>query len=158
MKFKIILLLAIFFTTLSFAQTDNIEKTQTNTLKVKATETEPMGYNRVEMPPLALNCKTKWKLEKRQKCTREFINDYINRKLNTKLVSELGLTGFFKIDITFTIDKDGKTKNISATGGPEIMNLNAEEVIQTLPQLSPAMHKGELVEVFYKVPVAFQIN
>jgi protein TonB len=158
MKTKIIFLLIIQFTTFCFAQTVEAEKLLTNTEEVKAVESEPMPYNRVELPPLAPNCKEKWKPEKKQKCTREFINSYINRRLNTDLVSELGLTGFFRIDLTFTIDKEGKSKNISATGGPEIMNQNAMEVIQTLPQLTPAMHNGELVEVYYKVPIAFSIQ
>lgn len=158
MKTKITLLLAILFTTISFAQTSDTEKPQANSQEITTDEAEPIGYNHVDVPPLAPNCKTKWKLEKRQTCTREFINGYINRKLNTDLVSELGLTGFVKIEVTFTIDKEGRSKNISATGGPEIMNQNAVEVIETLPQLSPAMNNGELVEVFYKVPIAFSIN
>lgn len=157
MKTKITLLLAILIATISFAQTSKTEKPQAVTQDVTTNEAEPVPFQLVEIPPLAPKCKTKWKVEKQKKCTSRFISDHVNRKFNTNLVSELGLTGLIRIDIFFTIDKDGKPKNISAAGGPEIINQHAIEVIQNLPQLTPAMQNGELVEVAYKMPVVFQI-
>ncbi len=157
MKTKITLLLAIFFAAISFAQNSETEKPQTISEKVTASEPEPMPFKLADVPPLAPDCKAKWKVEKQQKCTQIFISSHVNRKFNTELVSELGLTGRIKIDVTFTIDKEGKPKNISATGGPEIMNQHAVEVIEILPRLTPAMHNGEVVEVSYNMPIVFDI-
>ena len=152
MKTKITLLFAFILTTISFAQTAETE------ISTEATVKEPIPFQIVEVPPLAPDCKVKWKVEKQKKCTLDFILNHVNRKLNTNLVSELGLTGFFRIDVTFTIDKEGKPKNVSASGGPEIMNQNAVEVIQALPTFTPAMHKGEAAEVYFKFPIAFDIQ
>lgn len=158
MKIKTTILLAIFFTAICFSQNTETETPQINTEKATATETQPMPFKLAEFPPLAPDCKEKWKIEKQQNCTRNFILNHVNRKLNTNLVSELGLTGFVRIDVTFTIDKEGNPKNISASGGPEILNQNAIEVLKTLPQLTPATHHGELVEIYLKFPVALDIR
>ena len=157
MRTKITLLLAIFFAAISFAQNSETEKPQTNSEKVTASEPEPMPFKFADVPPLAPDCKAKWKVEKQQKCTQIFISSHVNRKFNTELVSELGLTGRIKIDVTFTIDKEGKPKNISATGGPEIMNQHAVEVIKLLPQFQPALQEGKPIEVSYHLPVMFDI-
>lgn len=92
MKIKTALLLAIFFTTICFSQTNETEKPQTNSEKVTASEPEPMPFKLADIPPLAPDCKAKWKVEKQQKCTQIFISSHVNRKFNTELVSELGLT------------------------------------------------------------------
>ncbi|MCZ4318926.1 energy transducer TonB [Aequorivita viscosa] len=158
MKTHISLLVLILLTTIGFAQTIIAEKPQIKTEEFTANEAKPMAFNLAEVLPLASGCKAKWKVEKQRECTRKFIMNHINRNLNTDLVSELGLTGFFKIDVSFTIDKAGNIKNISATGGPEIMNQNAVEVIKMLPQFTPAMHNGEMVAVYLKFPIAFDIQ
>jgi len=158
MKTKITLLLSILLTTISFSQTNETEKPQTNTAKVTITEPQPIPFKLVEVPPLAPDCKAKWKLEKQQKCTLSYIFGHVNRKLNTDLVSEISLTGLISIDVTFTIDKEGNPKNITASGGPEVLNQNAIEVLQTLPQLAPGMHNGETVEVYLKFPIALDIR
>lgn len=157
MKTSITLLFAIFFTTISFAQTSEKGKPQTNSQETTTNEAEPIPFQLVEVPPLAPKCKPKWKVEKLRKCTSRFISDHVNRKFNTTLVSDLGLTGLIRIDITFVIDKEGKPKNISASGGPEIINQHAVEVIQNLPQLTPATQNDEVVEIAYKMPVVFEI-
>ena len=158
MKTKIILLLYIFLTTISFSQTIETEKTETYTEEVRVSEPKPIAFKLVDVPPLAPDCNAKWKLEKLQKCTLNYIFGHVNRKLNTDLVSELGLTGLIRIDVTFTIDKEGNPKDITASGGPEILNQNAIGVLQTLPQLIPAIHQGEIVEVYLKFPVALDIR
>lgn len=64
MKTKITILFAILFISFSFSQTTEIDKPNENSVDVKSPQSEPMGYNRVEVPPLAPNCKAKWKSEK----------------------------------------------------------------------------------------------
>ncbi len=147
MKTKIVLLFSFLFTASIFAQDIAIVKSKS----------EPIPFQLVEIPPLAPDCKVKWKIEKQKKCTKEFIINHVNRKFNVELAPELGLTGRIRIDVTFIIDKEGKPKDINATGGPEIMNQEAIEVIQNLPQLTPASQNGETVEIIYKLPILFDI-
>ena len=55
------------------------------------------------------------------------------------------------------IDTNGKPINITATGGPEIMNKNAIEVIGLLPNLKPGTKDGKPINVSYKMPLMFQV-
>lgn len=157
MKTKILLFLLILLTTIGFAQTTETEKAQNDTEEISPNESEPIPFKLVEVPPLGPDCKAKWKREKQKDCTAKFIINHINRKFNTELASDLGLTGRIRIDVSFIIDKEGKSIYITATGGPDIMNQEAIEVIQKLPQLTPAMQNGKTVEVSYKLPILFDI-
>lgn len=114
-------------------------------------------FNEVENPPLAPDCKSKWDVEKRKECTNKFIQQHVMRKFNTDLAAEVGLTGKIKIMIEFVIDTNGKPININATGGPEIMNQNAIEVIGLLPNLEPGTKEGKPINVSYKMPLNFMI-
>ncbi|WP_458629237.1 energy transducer TonB [Winogradskyella sp. PC D3.3] len=114
-------------------------------------------YSLVENPPLAPDCKAKWSLEKRQECTRNYINRFVSRKFNTDLAAEVKVTGKIKINIEFVIDTNGKPVNITATGGPEIMNQNAKDVIGLLPDLAPGTQNENPVNVLYKMPLIFHI-
>ena len=118
---------------------------------------EIVDFKDVENPPLAPDCKSKWDIEKQKKCTNKFIQQHVMRKFNTDLAAEVGLTGKVKIMIEFVIDTNGKAINITANGGPEIMNQNAIDVIGILPNLKPATKNGEPINVSYKLPLNFYV-
>jgi hypothetical protein len=115
-------------------------------------------FMEAENPPLAPDCKPKWDIDKKQKCTNKFIQQHVMRKFNTDLAGDVGLTGKVKIMIEFVIDINGKPVNINANGGPEIMNQNAIEVIGLLPNLKPGMKDGKPINVSYKMPLIFQVH
>ncbi|WCO00235.1 energy transducer TonB [Psychroserpens ponticola] len=117
-----------------------------------------IDFKEIENPPLAPDCKSKWKVEKQKECTNKFIQRHVMRKFNTELAGDVGLTGRIKIMIEFIIDTNGKPININATGGPEIMNQNAIDVIGLLPDMKPGMKDGEPINVSYKMPLIFQVQ
>ena len=125
---------------------------------IELNENEIVPFPIVDNPPLAPDCKTKWKVEKRKECTSNFIQHHVQRKFNTELAGDLGIVGRIRIDLEFVIDKSGKAVNITATGGPELMNQNAIDVISTLPNLEPATHNGGIVNVSYKLPILFYVE
>lgn len=124
---------------------------------VEISENDIVPFNIVENPPLAVDCKTKWKVQKQRECTVSFIQKHLQRKFNTELAGDLGITGRIRIEINFIIDKNGETVNITASGGPELMNQNAIDVIASLPKLSPAIQNGETVNVSYFLPLLFMV-
>jgi len=121
-------------------------------------ENEIVPFPIVDNPPLAPDCKTKWKVEKRKECLSDFIQHHVQRKFNTELAGDLGIVGRIRIDLEFVIDKNGKAVNITATGGPDLMNQNAIDVISILPNLEPATHNGKIVNVSYKLPILFYVE
>ena len=115
-------------------------------------------FDIVEEPPLAPACKPKWSKEKKKKCTRDFIAKHIQRKFNTGLAGDLGLTGRVRIEIKFVIDTTGKVINAYASGGPEPMNQNGEEVISQLANLLPGTKNGKPIYVSYMMPLIFVVQ
>ncbi len=120
-------------------------------------KTNVIEFQDAENPPLAPECKENWDSEKKRNCTNKFINRHLMRKFNTDLALDVNETGKIKIMITFIIDAEGKAINIEATGGPEILNKHAIEVVGLLPTLTPATKDDKPVNVSYKLPFTFFI-
>lgn len=136
---------------------ETVDYTKSELVNKEIDESQIIEFNELENPPLAPDCKSKWDIEKRKKCTSKYINMHVARKFNTDLAAEVDVTGKIKINIEFVIDTNGRPINITANGGPEIMNQNAIEVIGLLPDLKPGTNKGKPVNVLYKMPLVFQI-
>lgn len=137
---------------------ENVDYSETKLVTKKIDKSQIIEFKEVENPPLAPGCKSKWDLEKRRKYTIKYFNRHVAKKFNINLASELGLSGKIKIDIEFVIDTDGKPINITANGGPEIMNQNAIEVIGLLPDFKSETKNGKPVNVLYKLPLIFRIT
>lgn len=136
---------------------ETVDYTKSELINKEIDESEIIDFKEIENPPLAPECKSKWDVEKKKKCTSKYINMHVARKFNTDLAAEVDVTGKIRINIEFVIDTNGSPINITANGGPEIMNQNAIEVIGLLPDLKPGTIDGEPVNVFYKMPLVFQI-
>lgn len=136
---------------------ERVDYSKVDLINKEIDKSQMVEFNEVENPPLASDCKSKWDVEKRKECTNKFIQQHVMRKFNTDLAAEVGLTGKIKIMIEFIIDTNGKAINITASGGPEIMNQNAIEVIGLLPDFRPGTRDGKPINVSYKMPLTFQI-
>ena len=120
-------------------------------------DTSIIEFKDSENPPLAPECEAKWDSDKKRDCTNKYIQNHLRRKFNLDLLGEVKQTGKVKIMITFIIDTDGKAINIEATGGPDILNENAVDVIGLLPNFKPATKDGEPINVSCKMPLQFFI-
>ena len=138
-------------------KTESIDYSKAELIEKEIDESQIIEYKEAENPPLAPECKEKWDVEKRKECTNKYIQMHVARKFNTDLAADVGLTGKIKIMIEFIIDTNGKPINITASGGPEIMNQNAIDVIGLLPNLRPGTKNGKPINVSYKMPLVFQI-
>jgi len=108
-------------------------------------------------PPLAPNCKKEWDTERNKKCLSKFISMHVNKNLNLDLARKANIKGVVKMEINFVIDKEGRPVNITASGGPAIMNEDAINVINNLPKMEPGKIDGIPVNVKYKMPVSFMV-
>lgn len=135
----------------------SIDYSKAELINKEIDELQIVAFKEAENPPLAPDCKSKWNVEKKQECTNKFIQQHVMRKFNTELALDIGLSGKVKIIIEFVIDTTGKPINITATGGPEIMNQNAIEVIGLLPNFKPGTKEGKPVNVSFKMPLMFQV-
>lgn len=136
---------------------EKVDYSKVELINKEIDKSQIVEFMEAENPPLAPDCKSKWDIDKKQNCTNKFIQQHLMRKFNTDLAADVGLSGEVKIMIVFVIDTNGKPININATGGPEIMNQNAIEVISLLPNLEPGRKEGKPINVSYKMPLNFII-
>jgi len=96
--------------------------------------------------------------EEAKKCFSQKISQHVGQNFNTKLGSNLGLTGTQKIYVKFKIDNTGNVVNIKVRGPHLELEKEALRVINTLPKMTPGIQDGVPVSVMYSLPIAFKIK
>ena len=91
-------------------------------------------------------------------CMSKKISDFVNKKFNTELASELGLSGRQRINVIFKIDKTGAITGIRARAPHPGLEKEAERVISQLPKMQPGKQRGKPVNVPYSLPIVFQVQ
>ena len=114
--------------------------------------------NLVQVVPIYPGCEKKKSNDERRKCMSEKINKLIQRKFNTDLGSEFGLSGKQVIRTVFKIDKAGKVTGIRIRAPHPALEKEAMRVINIIPEMTPAKQQDKNVGVTYTLPIVFQVN
>ena len=91
-------------------------------------------------------------------CMSKKISDFVNKKFNTELASELGLSGRQRINVIFKIDKSGDVVGIRARAPHPGLEKEAARVIGLLPKMQPGKQRVKVVTVPYSLPIVFQVQ
>ncbi|MBP0904644.1 energy transducer TonB [Mariniflexile gromovii] len=145
-----------------------IESTESNqeqkVVKVEAVKVAPTIEEDVEVPfavienvPVFPGCEGGDNNAKRD-CMAKKISDFVNKKFNTELASELGLSGRQRINVIFKIDKTGEVVGIRARAPHPGLEKEAARVIGMLPKMQPGKQRGKAVTVPYSLPIVFQVQ
>ncbi len=86
------------------------------------------------------------------------ISEFINKKFNTDLASDLGLEGRQRIAVQFKIDKTGRVIDVRARAPHPRLEKEAVDVVQSLPNMTPGKQRGKPVGVLYSLPIVFDIQ
>ena len=86
------------------------------------------------------------------------INKLVNRKFNTEIASEYGLSGVQKIYTQFTIDKNGNVVDIKARAPHPALEKEAQRIIDKIPHMKPGYQRDVAVGVIYNLPITFQVQ
>jgi len=96
---------------------------------------------------------------KLRQCLQDKITKHVNRKFNSDLASDLGLSpGVKRIFVMFKIDKTGKITNVQARAPHNRLRDEAIRVINLLPKMTPGKQRGRPVGVKYSLPIAFKVE
>lgn len=127
---------------------------------LKATQSEmDIPFSIVENVPIHPDCKAVSGALDQKTCTVSAIIDQVNKDFNTNLASSLGLpAGKTRINVQFTIDKQGNITNVSARGPHPKLIEEAIRVVKLLPQFTPGNQDGKVVDVPYSLPIIFEIQ
>ena len=94
----------------------------------------------------------------KKECMSKKIADFVNKKFNTELASDLGLSGRQRINVIFKIDKSGSITGIRARAPHPGLEKEAARVIGLLPKMKPGKQRGKAVTVPYSLPIVFQVQ
>ena len=111
----------------------------------------------IEKVPVYPGCEKYNTNDKRKKCMSQKINKLINRKFNTGLGSEYGLSGRQKITTQFTIDKNGMITDLMIRAPHKGLEKEAKRVINKIPKMEPGKQRNVPVGVIYTLPIVFDV-
>jgi len=112
----------------------------------------------IENVPIFPGCEKMKNNQARKDCMSAKVKKLVNKKFNTELGSELGLSGVNKIFVQFKIDKTGKITNIQSRAPHPRLKKEAERVIKLLPKMTPGKQRGKAVGVLYSLPIIFKVE
>ncbi|HNU58338.1 MAG TPA: energy transducer TonB [Aquaticitalea sp.] len=121
-------------------------------------EEEEIPFTVIENVPVFPGCEKEKTNAARRDCMSKKISDFVNKKFNTDLAGELGLSGKQRIIMTFKIDKNGDIVNIMARAPHPGLEKEAKRVIGLLPKMQPGKQRGKPVTVPYSLPILFQVQ
>ncbi|MGC6525197.1 MAG: energy transducer TonB [Flavobacteriaceae bacterium] len=111
----------------------------------------------IENVPEYPGCERGTNAEKR-KCMSDKIAKFVQRKFNTDLAGDLGLTGRQRINVIFKIDKNGNVTGVRSRAPHPRLEKEAARVINMLPKMKPGRQRGKPVIVPYSLPITFQVQ
>ena len=111
----------------------------------------------VENVPEYPGCEKGSNTEKR-KCMSAKIAKFVQRKFNTDLAGDLGLSGRQRINVIFKIDKSGNVTGVRSRAPHPRLEKEAARVINMLPKMKPGRQRGKAVIVPYSLPITFQVQ
>lgn len=121
-------------------------------------EPESVPFEFIEDVPIFPGCETLESNSDRKSCMSEKITQYINRKFDKSLGEKLGLSGITRINVMFSIDKEGKVVDIKTRAPHPDLEEEARDVLESLPQMQPGKQRGKPVSVSYALPIIFKID
>ncbi len=118
---------------------------------------EDVPFAIIEDVPVYPGCKgNKAKL---RECLQTNITKHVNRKFNSELASDLGLSpGIKRIFVMFKIDKTGNITDVMARAPHKRLQEEAIRVVKLLPKMTPGKQRGRPVGVKYSLPIAFKVE
>jgi hypothetical protein len=127
---------------------------------IEIEEVEKNEFSKIESIPITQNCKNLTDNDEIKICVMNDIKNYINRKFDVGLASELGLpSGKQKVIITFYIAKNGEIVNITAKGSVKELREEGIRVINTFPNFyKGGTIDGKPVDVKYTIPISLLIG
>jgi len=140
-----------------------IESTETTEMEIVEVEEveeveeviEDVPFALIQQVPIFPGCEN---AKDQKKCMNEKINKFVNKKFDTGLGNELGLSGRNRVSIQFKIDKNGDIVNVRARGPHPRLEQEAIRVIKALPKMIPGEQRGQKVGVLYGLPINFVVQ
>ena len=145
-------------TVIESTETDQEEEIDIEDLDVEEVEEDvEVPFAVIENVPVFPGCE-RGNNAKKRKCMSEKIAKFVQRRFNTELAGDLGLSGRQRISVIFKIDKSGNVTGVRARAPHPRLEKEAQRVINLLPKMQPGKQRGKAVIVPYSLPIIFQVQ
>ena len=145
-------------TIIESTETDQEEEIDIEDLDIEEVEEDvEVPFAVIENVPVFPGCE-RGNNAKKRKCMSDKIGKFVQRKFNTDLAGDLGLSGRQRIFVMFKIDKLGNVTGIRARAPHPRLEKEAQRVINLLPKMKPGKQRGKAVIVPYSLPIIFQVQ
>lgn len=95
--------------------------------------------------------------EDKRACFQEMMQKHVRKNFRyPELAQEMGLQG--RVNVVFTIQKDGSIGNVRMRGPHEILEGEAGRIISKLPKMTPGKQRGTPVKVPFAIPITFKLQ
>mgnify|MGYP001086970890 FL=1 len=139
-------------------QSDSLSQSKKNPiLNIVDGDNVEVPFSTVQNVPIFPGC-DKGNNEARRKCMSQKITKFVQRKFNTDLAGDLGLSGRQRISVIFKIDKNGDVVGVRARAPHPRLVKEATRVVNLLPKMKPGKQRGKAVVVPYSLPIIFQVQ
>ncbi|MEM6517463.1 MAG: energy transducer TonB [Bacteroidota bacterium] len=115
-------------------------------------------FSVIENVPVFPGCENEKGNNAKKQCMSDKISKFVQRKFNTELAGDLGLSGRQRVNVIFKIDKTGNITGVRARAPHPGLEKEAQRVINLLPKMKPGMQRGKAVIVPYSLPILFQVQ
>ncbi|MCV6630303.1 MAG: energy transducer TonB [Flavobacteriaceae bacterium] len=108
----------------------------------------------IEDAPVFPGCES---AKNKKKCFQEMMQKHIRKYFRyPEIAQEMGVQG--RVNIMFTIDKDGSITNIRKRGPDKNLEKEAVRIISKLPKMTPGRQRGRAVRVPFSIPITFKLQ
>ncbi len=115
---------------------------------------EVIPFTVIEDVPVFPGCENE---NDKRACFQEMMQKHIRKNFRyPEMAQEMGLQG--RVNLVFTIQKDGSISDIKMRGPHEILEKEAARIISKLPQMTPGKQRGTPVKVPFAIPITFKLN
>lgn len=113
-------------------------------------------FSVIEDVPLFPGCEKVSKDQQRD-CFNQKIQEHIKKNFQyPEVAQEMGIQG--RVNVMFTIDKDGSITNVKMRGPDANLEKEAARIVSKLPRMIPGKQRGKPVRVPFSVPITFRLN
>ncbi len=121
-------------------------------------EIDDVPFASVQEVPIYPGCEKFKTNDERRQCMTSKITDFVNKKFDTSLGNELGLTGVNRVYVRFKIDKNGNVVDVQARSAHPHLTREGERVVSKLPSMKPGKQRDRPVGIIYTLPITFQVQ
>jgi len=108
----------------------------------------------IEDVPIFPGCE---KAKDKRACFNQSMQKHIRKNFRyPEIAQELGVQG--RVNVIFTIQKDGSIGNVRMRGPDKNLEKEAARIISKLPKMTPGKQRGRAVRVPFSIPITFKLQ